>query len=162
MRSRGPLHAEPTPSRTAPATRGLVPHLVVATSSPTPPIPADTHDCEADVGRPQRPLRPRATSVRAIGAVEYVSDRTCDAVFGIEPRVFRDLVARRRVKHARIGRRVVARVVDVAKALGFDDEDGDREGKAASEPASGAAPAGAERRGVDALLARLGRVRRPM
>ena len=63
-----------------------------------------------------RALRPRATSSLAVSPLA-VTDRTCAAVLGIEPRVFRELLVRESVSHARLGRRVVARVEDVLAAL---------------------------------------------
>lgn len=63
-----------------------------------------------------RRLRPRATD--ALGVVPVtVTDRTCAAVLGLDPRVFRDWLASANVPHARIGRRVVACVDDVLAAM---------------------------------------------
>jgi hypothetical protein len=64
-----------------------------------------------------RPLKPRATSALAIVPVT-VTDRTAPAVLGLEPRVFRELVARERIPHAVIGRRIVVAAQDVLDALG--------------------------------------------
>lgn len=63
-----------------------------------------------------RALRQRATSSLGIVPVT-VTDRTCAAVLGLEPRVYRELVTRARIPHATIGRRVVTRVDDVLAAL---------------------------------------------
>lgn len=107
-----------------------------------------------------RALRPRATSSLAL-APATVTDRTAPLVLGLEPRVFRELVAARRIRHAVVGRRLVARVDDVLEALGLgdasslDDERGESERPSASTVAS--AP---RRAGVDAILARIGRTTR--
>lgn len=63
-----------------------------------------------------RQLRPRATDGLAVAPVT-VTDRTCAAVLGLEPRVFRAWLMAANVPHAHIGRRVVARVDDVLAAL---------------------------------------------
>lgn len=64
----------------------------------------------------RRPLRPRPTDRIAVAPVA-VSDRTCAALLGIEPRVFRELLAREGVPIVRVGRRVLARVEDVEAVL---------------------------------------------
>lgn len=63
-----------------------------------------------------RPLAPRATDRITVGPVA-VSDRTCGSLLGVEPRVFRALLAREGVPVVRIGRRVLARVEDIEAAL---------------------------------------------
>lgn len=101
-----------------------------------------------------RPLRPRATAALVVAPVA-VTDRTCAAVLGLEPRVFRELVARLRIRHATIGRRVIASVADVLAALeraAVDDDAHLIEHDGADEhDAPGS---------VDELLARLGRKHR--
>lgn len=105
-----------------------------------------------------RALRPRQTASLAVAPVT-VTDLTCAQVLGLEPRPYRELLARERVPHAKIGRRVVARIEDVLEALdrlriaqadasahaGVRDE----EEHEADEPSS-----------VADVLARLGRGRR--
>jgi hypothetical protein len=74
-----------------------------------------------------RQLRTRATSTISLAAVT-VTDRTCALVLGLEPRVFRELVAREQIPHAVVGRRIVCRVEDVISALHLDgSERSDRE-----------------------------------
>lgn len=63
-----------------------------------------------------RPLRQRATDRIAVAPVA-VSDRTCAALLGLEPRVFRELCVREEIPIVRLGRRVLARVEDVEAAL---------------------------------------------
>jgi hypothetical protein len=63
-----------------------------------------------------RSLRTPATSSLAI-APATVTDRTCAAVTGLEPRAFCELVSREKIPHARIGRRVVVRLDDFLAAV---------------------------------------------
>jgi hypothetical protein len=63
-----------------------------------------------------RRLRARRTS-GLTAAPAAVSDLTCHIVVGLEARSFRELLIRERVAHARLGRRVIARVEDVLDAL---------------------------------------------
>jgi hypothetical protein len=46
-----------------------------------------------------------------------VTDRTSALVLGIEPRAYRAFVVRERIPHARLGRRIVARIEDILAAL---------------------------------------------
>jgi len=96
-----------------------------------------------------RPLLPRATASLAVVALT-VTDRTCAAVLGLEPRVFRQLLISAKIPHARIGRRVVARADLVLAAL-------DR--LAGDDAPADAAPATRPSGGADAVLARIGRQR---
>jgi hypothetical protein len=66
--------------------------------------------------RMTRPTRTRSTAALAV-APATVTDRTAPLVLGLEPRAYRELVSRLHVPHARIGRRVVARVDDVLAAF---------------------------------------------
>ncbi len=103
-----------------------------------------------------RALRQRATSSLGIVPVT-VTDRTCAAVLGLEPRVYRELVTRVRIPHATIGRRIVARVDDMLAAL-----DRMAEGAAATPTTpAGDDGGGASERGptADEILARIGRRR---
>jgi hypothetical protein len=103
-----------------------------------------------------RALKPRATANLAIAAV-LVSDRTAPAVLGLEPRVFRWLLAHRHVRHEVLGRRVVARVDDVLEALGLGDVAGaELEAVENDKPSLAPRP----QTGADRILARIGRVRR--
>jgi hypothetical protein len=81
-----------------------------------------------------------------------VTDRTAPLVLGLEPRVYRELIARERVPHARVGRRVVARVEDVLVAL-------DRLAAKGDDALANEAPATPQPRGVDRVLALVGRAR---
>ena len=63
-----------------------------------------------------RRLKSRATTELAVAPLTC-TDRTAPVVFGLEPRAFREFVARERIAHARLGQRVIARVVDVLAAL---------------------------------------------
>ncbi len=94
-----------------------------------------------------RPTRTRATSVLAVAPVT-ITDRTAPLVLGLEPRAYRELVTRFRVPHARIGRRIVARVEDVLAA--FDRISRERD-DAESDPA--------DFETADDLLRLLGRTR---
>jgi hypothetical protein len=60
----------------------------------------------------RRRLSPRATDALAVVPIT-VTDRTCALVLGLEPRVYRALVVRERIPHARLGRRMVARIEDI-------------------------------------------------
>jgi hypothetical protein len=74
----------------------------------------------------------------------------------LEPRVFRELVAREKIPHTRLGKRVVARVEDVLAAL-------DRLAVAPAPDTAAADPDvddNDEPADVDALLARVGWRRR--
>jgi hypothetical protein len=103
----------------------------------------------------KRALRPRATE--ALGVVPVtVTDRTAPAVLGLEPRTFRELVARLGVPHVTLGRRIVVPVAAMLEAL---------EGAAVDPaPRSGAAERDAAdddgEVSVDGILAELGRRRR--
>jgi hypothetical protein len=99
----------------------------------------------------RRPLRPKATASLAIVPLT-VSDLTAAAIVGLEPRPYREFLRAERVRHARLGRRVVARVEDVLAAI---DRVADRQaieghpvGDVDAEPDAGAV-----------LLARIGHVR---
>jgi hypothetical protein len=86
-----------------------------------------------------------------------VTDRTCAAVLGLEPRVYRELVSRGRIRHATIGRRIVTRVDDVLAAL-----DRMAEGTVTTPTIlSGDDAEGVPERGptADEILARIGRRR---
>jgi hypothetical protein len=96
-----------------------------------------------------RPTRTRATSGLAVAPVT-VTDRTAPLVLGLEPRAYRELVTRWRVPHARIGRRVVARVEDVLAAF-------DRVSRERDDAGSTGDPADFET--ADDLLRLLGRAR---
>ena len=101
-----------------------------------------------------RNLRPRATAAVPVQPLT-VSDRTAPALVGLEPRAFRDLLEREHVPHARIGRRVVARVAFVLEAI-------DRlslEVDATTETASAADDEADDEPTADEILARLGRRR---
>jgi hypothetical protein len=63
-----------------------------------------------------RPLRPRATAALSV-CPATATDLSAHAVFGLEARTYRALLAAEHIPHARIGRRVVARVEDVLSAL---------------------------------------------
>lgn len=63
-----------------------------------------------------RKLAERDTSTLAVHPVT-VTDRTCAAVVGLEPRAFREAVARLKIPHAMLGRRMVVRVADFLAAL---------------------------------------------
>jgi hypothetical protein len=63
-----------------------------------------------------RAIRQRATDRVAVAPVA-VSDRTCAALLGLEPRAFRELLSREDVPCIRVGRRVLARVEDVEAVL---------------------------------------------
>lgn len=98
----------------------------------------------------RRTLRPRATSAIVVAPVA-ISDRTCAAMTGLEPRDFRALVARLGVRHVAKGRRLVVLVADFVAAL----ERGGIDGAAPlAPPADDEGPAS-----VDQLLERLGRKR---
>ncbi len=97
----------------------------------------------------QRKLKPRATAALNIMPV-MVSDRTCAALFGIEPRDLREKIAPH-VPHAVIGRRVVMRVEHVLAYL---------DGLASPERAGSREPARSDgATTTDDLLARIGRRR---
>jgi hypothetical protein len=63
-----------------------------------------------------RALRPRATSAIAI-APATASDLTAPVVFGLESWQYRELLRSEGIEHARVGKRVIARVDDVVEAL---------------------------------------------
>lgn len=98
-----------------------------------------------------RQLRPRATSALVVAPIT-VTDRTCAAVLGIEPRAFREWLAEENIEHRRIGRRVIARVDVVLAALeAMPAQSSDTASESSSDrPALQSA---------DDLLARLGRRR---
>jgi len=100
-----------------------------------------------------RALRPRATDEVAPAPLT-VTDRTAAALLGLEPRVFRELLASQRIPHARHGRRVIARVDLVLAAI-------DRM-SSANDTSPSATPLEDDDGGlggVDAILARIGRKR---
>jgi hypothetical protein len=98
----------------------------------------------------RRALRPKATASLAVVPLT-VSDLTAAAMVGLAPRPFREFLRAERVRHARVGRRVVARVEDVLGAL---DRVANRQADDELVEAANTQPdAGA------ALLARIGRVR---
>lgn len=96
-----------------------------------------------------RKLRPRATDALTV-APATVTDLTSHAVLGLEPRVFRDLLVKWNVRHAVLGRRVIASVADVLAAIdrAAVKDAADEEVVDDGEPSS-----------VASLLARLGRRR---
>jgi len=97
-----------------------------------------------------RALKPRATSALTLQP-EYVSHRTAPLVLGLEPRAFREWVAREHIPAVRIGKRLLVRLQDALAVL-------DRaSGRDASQPAP-EEPASAG--GVDRVLALVGRSRR--
>lgn len=100
----------------------------------------------------KRELRARATSTLSI-APATVTDLNAPMVLGLEPRCFREFLAREKVAHARIGHRVVARLEHVLAA--FDRIASDSTDSAAPE----ASAQGEEEPNADAILARIGRVR---
>ena len=63
-----------------------------------------------------RALRPRATSALVVAPVA-ITDRTCAAITGLEPRDFRALVAKLCVRHVLNGRRLVVLVTDFVAAI---------------------------------------------
>jgi hypothetical protein len=81
-----------------------------------------------------------------------ITDRSCAAVLGLEPRAYRELVARERIPHVRLGRRVVVRVADIIAALDRIAED---DGAVDEKPMGRAGP-----EGVDRVLGLIGRTRR--
>jgi hypothetical protein len=106
----------------------------------------DTDRVQESAGSRERNLRARRTASLSITPV-LISDENAPAVVGLEPRQFREFVARHRVNHARDGKRMLVRV-DVflavvqelelaARRPPVEDDDGD----------------------VDAILKRLGRKR---
>jgi hypothetical protein len=100
-----------------------------------------------------RSLRPRVTSALAV-APATVTDLTSPVVLGLEPRCFRELLAREKIAHARIGRRVVARLEAVLAAVDRLSSEG------ASAPPGGSAPDTLdEEPSADQILARIGRIR---
>ncbi|HEV3189112.1 MAG TPA: hypothetical protein VGY54_01375 [Polyangiaceae bacterium] len=102
-----------------------------------------------------RALRPLATGALAVLPVT-VTDQSAPAIVGLEARQFREFLRAERVRHARLGKRVIARVDDVLEALD----------RVAGRQASGNEPH-VERRiedaepSADAILARLGYARTP-
>jgi hypothetical protein len=83
-----------------------------------------------------------------------VTDRSCAAVLGLEPREYRELVVGEHVPHARRGQRVICRLDDVLLAV-------DRLAASATSPAEAASAADDTDAGpgVDGILARIGRRR---
>ncbi len=63
-----------------------------------------------------RALRPRATAAIAITPV-IVTDLTCHAVVGLEPRHFRETVYALQIPHVDRGRRLVVLVQDFTAAI---------------------------------------------
>jgi hypothetical protein len=96
-------------------------------------------------------MRPRATAGLAI-APATVSDLTAPAVIGIEAWQFRTLLQRERVPHARLGKRVVARVDHVLAAI-------DRLALEAVKTEAPSVDRVDAEPTTDAILARIGRVR---
>jgi hypothetical protein len=99
-----------------------------------------------------RALKPRATDALALQPA-CVSDRTAPAVLGLEPRTFREWVAREGIPAARIGKRVVVRLQDALAAL--DRASGRAEGSPSPAPEETA-----DADGVDRVLRLVGRTRR--
>jgi hypothetical protein len=66
-----------------------------------------------------RPLRTRETSKLSVAPLA-ITDLTCAALIGIEPRVFREWLVSAAVPFIRIGRRVIARADHVLAALAGD------------------------------------------
>ena len=97
----------------------------------------------------KRKLAPKATDALNVTPAT-VSDRTCAAILGLEPRVFRDLLVREGIQHAKIGRRVVARLEHVLAEI-------DRLATQATDATS--APVDDEQDEADNILAMLGRKR---
>ncbi len=110
----------------------------------------------------KRNLRPRSTASIAI-APATVTDLTSAIVLGLEARPYRELLAREHVPHARIGKRVIARVEDVLAALDRvaarqqdEPKDEPKDEPSVSETPGAGSDDGP---GVDGLLARIGRRR---
>lgn len=97
-----------------------------------------------------RRLQQRATSSISV-APTTVTDRTAPLVLGLEPRVFRELVASRNIPHARVGHRIVARIEDVLGSLDALSAE-QRSARAFGKPAAADLEAG-----VNAILAKIGR-----
>lgn len=96
--------------------------------------------------RTKNDFRPRATAALAIAPV-VVTDLTCAAVVGLEPRHFREMVYALKIPHVDRGRRMVVLVADFTKAI---EQASIPSASVDHEDASGSA---------DELLARLGRRR---
>jgi hypothetical protein len=98
----------------------------------------------------KRALRPKATSSLSITPAT-VSDLTAPAVIGLEAWQFRELLRDAQIPHARIGRRVVARVDLVVAAIDNLARQGDAVAGAPTSDDDGPS--------VDEILASIGRVR---
>ena len=98
-----------------------------------------------------RALKPRATAALSLTPIT-ITDRTCAAATGLEPKVWRALVVRLGVRHVLAGRRMIVIAADFVRGLeqadASDVPDADRGEGGTEEPAS-----------VDSLLARIGRAR---
>ncbi len=98
-----------------------------------------------------RSLRPLATDAVSVSPA-VVTDRTCAAVLGLEPRAFREAVARLRIPHRIVGRRMLVCVADFMAAV--------RGPVVAAVPDDqSATPAPEEIGSADDLLRRIGRRR---
>jgi hypothetical protein len=95
-----------------------------------------------------RALRPKLTAETPI-VPATVSDLSCAAVLGLEPRQYKELVIREGVRHARIGHRVVVRLDVILAVLDRLAEGGD----AVAEVPAKRAPTG------NRVLALIGRER---
>jgi hypothetical protein len=89
-----------------------------------------------------------------VGAVT-ISDATSEALAGIKPRPFREIILRHKVAHARIGKRVVVRVEVWRGFVERLEQQG--QGDAGDAPVNDLAPETTEER----LSKRLGRERGP-
>jgi hypothetical protein len=81
----------------------------------------------------------------------YVTQRTSEMVLGLAPRRFREVVRKYGIRHAKLGKLIMARVVDVEAAL-------DRL-TASGQPAPAVGAPGEAVRSVAELLGELGRRR---
>lgn len=80
----------------------------------------------------RRALRPRATDGIAVTPV-LVSDRTCAALVGLEPRAFRAFVLDHHIQHQRAGKRLIVRAKDLEDAIAQRD-DGPVDARAIADP----------------------------
>jgi hypothetical protein len=109
-------------------------------------MPSQTNKRKPRARRTKADFRPRRTDALVVAPVA-VTDRTCAAVLGFEPREFRDWLADVPVRHRRKGQRVIALVADCVAALESESESAVRETE------------GERTSNVDSLLARIGRTR---
>ena len=100
-----------------------------------------------------RALRPRATADTPI-VPATVTDLTAPTVLGLEPRQFRELVAREAIAHARVGHRMIVRLDVFLEALDRMAE------RSRTEPAPvEGGEGGAQPSGVERVLQLVGRTR---